>query len=147
MSYELRSEEALTIVGIFTRASNAEPQKIGDLWRRFHAMGNGSAISARLSDAHYGVYCEYEGDHTKPFTVIIGCAVPADAVVPEGMKKITIEAGSFAVYDVEGELPHAVFDTWAEVWQTPLDRLYQADYDVYGDTSSKTGASVHVGVR
>ena len=147
MSYELRHEKALTIMGIFTRASNDNPREIGDLWRRFHAIGNGSAIPARLSDAHYGVYCEYEGDHSKPFTVVIGCAVPADTEVPEGMKKVTIAAGNFAVYEVEGELPHAVFDTWAEIWATPLDRLYQADYDVYGDTSSKTGATVHVGVR
>jgi predicted transcriptional regulator YdeE len=143
MSCQVEHEPSITVMGIFTRASNAEPHKIGDLWRRFHAMGNAKAISARLTDAHYGVYCEYERDHTKPFTVVIGCAVPLDAEVLEGMKKITIEAGSFAVYKAEGELPQGVFNAWAEIWQTPLDRLYQADYDRYDET----GATVYVGVR
>ena len=147
MSYELRTEEGLTILGIFTRASNADPRRIGDLWRQFNALGKDQAIAARSDDKHYCVYCEYEGDHTKPFTVVIGCVVPADTNVPEGMKKITIGAGRFAVWNPEGELPQAVFNAWAEVWSTPLDRLYHADYDVYGDASSKNGASVHVGVH
>ena len=110
MSYELRSEEDLTIMGIFTRASNAEPHRIGDLWRRFHTMGNGKAVAERLTDVNYGVYCEYEGDHTKPFTVVIGCAVPHDAEAPEGMKAITVKAGNFAVYKAHGELPQGVFE-------------------------------------
>jgi predicted transcriptional regulator YdeE len=143
-SYELRDEETLTIVGISDRVSNAEPSKIGDLWRRFHAMGDGSAIPGRLSDAAYGVYCEYEGDYTQPFTAIVGCAVEPDAVVPDGMRKIAIEPGRFAVYRPTGEMPHAVFDTWAEIWKTPLERRYQADYDRYGGGKP---VEIHVGVR
>ena len=134
-------------MGIHGRASNAEPHKIGDVWRKFNALGKEAAIPARSNDANYCVYCEYEGDHTQPFTVVIGCAVDADSEVPDGMKKITIKAGNYAVWYPEGPLPQSVFDAWAEVWQTPLDRLYQADYDVYGDASSKNGATVHVGVR
>ena len=143
-SYELRDEETLTIVGISDRVSNAEAYKIGDLWRRFHAMGNGSAIPGRLSDAAYGVYCEYEGDYAQPFTAVIGCAVAPDAAVPEGMRKIVIGAGRFAVYRPTGEMPQAVFDTWAEIWQMPLERLYQADYDRYGTGEP---VEIHVGVR
>jgi predicted transcriptional regulator YdeE len=41
-----RTRERLTIVGISDRVSNAEPSKIGDLWRRFHAMGDQEAIAA-----------------------------------------------------------------------------------------------------
>jgi predicted transcriptional regulator YdeE len=143
-SYELRDEETLTIVGISDRVSNAEPSKIGDLWRRFHAMRDGSAIPGRLSDAAYGVYCEYEGDYTQPFTAIVGCAVEPDAVVPDGMRKIAIEPGRFAVYRPTGGMPHAVFDTWAEIWKTPLERRYQADYDRYGGGKP---VEIHVGVR
>jgi predicted transcriptional regulator YdeE len=142
-SYELRDVEKLTIVGISDRVSNAEPHKIGDLWRRFRAMGDGAAIPERTSAAAYAVYCEYEGNHTQAFTALIGCAVAPDAAVPEGMRKIVIEAGRFAVYRPVGEMPQAVFDTWAEIWGTPLARRYQADFDRYGDE----GVSIHVGVR
>jgi len=118
MSYELVQQPSLTVMGIFTRASNAEPQKIGDLWRRFHAMGNEKIVEARLSDATYSIYCEYKGDHTQPFTVVIGCEVPADVVPVEGMKIVEIETGNFAVYKPVGALPDAVFETWAEIWKT-----------------------------
>lgn len=144
MSYELRAENGLTVLGIFTTASNASPQAIGDLWRRFHAMGDQNVIAVRQDDAVYCVYCEYEGDWTKSFTVVIGCAVARDASIPEGMKKIDVQAGTFAVLQALGELPKGVFEAWDEVWKTPLDRRYQADFDCY----KKDGAvSVHVGVR
>jgi predicted transcriptional regulator YdeE len=143
-SYELQDEETLTIVGISDRVSNAEPQKIGDLWRRFHAMGDHTAIPGRTSDAAYGVYCEYEGDPTQPFTAVIGCAVAPEAAVPEGMRKVVIEAGRFAVYRPVGEMPQVVFQTWAEIWETPLERRYQADYDRYGGGAP---VEIHVGVR
>jgi predicted transcriptional regulator YdeE len=142
-SYEMRDEAKLTIVGLSDRVSNADAYKIGDLWRRFHAMGDGDAIPARTSDAAYAVYCEYEGDHTQAFTAVIGCAVAPDAAVPEGMRKITIEAGRFAVFQPVGEMPQAVFDAWAEIWGTPLERRYQADYDRYGGGP----VEIHVGVR
>ena len=147
MSYKIEDEPALSVMGVSARVSNAEPRKIGDVWRRFNAGGKEQSISARLSDKHYSVYCEYESDWTKEFTVVIGCAVAPDAQVPEGLKKVHIAAGKFTVWSPEGELPQSVFNTWAEIWKTPLDRLYQADYDVYGDTSSKNGATVHVGIR
>lgn len=142
MSFAIEVLPALAVMGIHTVASNAEPHKIGDLWRRFHAMGDAKGIEARISDDHYCIYCEYEGDWTKPFTVVVGCAVDASADVPEGMKKVTIEAGKFAVLQAKGPLPQGVFDAWAEVWRTSFDRRYQADFDRY----SANGATVHVGV-
>ncbi len=147
MSYLLKEEPAITVMGFHDRVSNAEPSKIGDVWRRFNTAGKGQSVPARIREEHYCVYCEYEGDWTKEFTVVIGCAVAADAEVPDGMKKIAVDAGKFAVLYPTGELPQSVFDAWAEVWKTPLDRSYQADYDVYGDAFSRNGASVHVGVR
>jgi predicted transcriptional regulator YdeE len=144
VSFTLRDGDGFTVMGICARASNAAPEKIGDLWRRFHAMGNAAAINARQSDAVYSVYCEYEGDFTGAYTVVIGCAVDADATAPEGMKRIEIGAGTFAVYTAVGELPMSIWETWAEIWKTPLDRQYQADYDRYGSDGNVT---VHVGVR
>ena len=144
MSFTLVDAERLAILGIYARASNAAPEKIGDLWRRFHALGGAAAIDARLNDAVYGVYCEYEGDFTGVYTVLIGCAVDADAAIQDGMKKIAIEAGTFAVFEPVGELPMSVWETWAEVWEMPLDRRYQADFDRYGSDGNVT---VHVGVR
>ena len=134
----------LTVVGIAARASNAEPKLIGDLWRRFHALGDQKIVESRLDETVYCVYCEYESDASGPFTVVIGCAVAADSVVREGLKKVDIPAGEFAVFPVSGPLPAGVFAAWKEIWKTPLQRTYAADYDKYAADGIVT---VYVGVR
>jgi predicted transcriptional regulator YdeE len=144
LSYEILEEPGVTILGIFVRASNENPERIGDLWRRFHAMGDAKCVEGRLEDAAYCVYCEYEGDFTKPYTVVVGCAVSTGAAVPDGMKKVDVVAGRFAVIQVKGELPQGVFDAWGEVWAAPLDKRYQADFDRYRVGGDVT---VHVGVK
>ena len=144
MSFTLRNESAMTVLGIYARAENANPEKIGDLWRRFHALGGAGAIESRLNDAVYCVYCEYETDLAGAFTVLIGCQVDMDAGVPDEMKKIEIAGGKFAVFEVVGEVPQSILDAWSEIWQTPLNRRYEADYDRYGADGNVT---VHVGVR
>jgi len=144
MSFELRQESRFIVLGIYARVSNATPEKIGELWRTFHAMGGAEAVEERQNDAVYSVYCEYEGDFAGAYTVLIGCAVDANAVMPDGMKKIEIEGGTFAVFKPVGELPKSLIETWVEIWRTPLDRRYQADFDRYGDDGRVT---VHVGVR
>jgi predicted transcriptional regulator YdeE len=144
MSYELSDLPGVTVMGIHTRASNAELNKIGDLWRRFHAMGDHTIVEARRNDRHVCVYCEYEGDQTQPYTVVIGCEVAEGTPEVEGLKAVRVEPGRFAVYRRPYERPNPVFATWEEIWVTPLDRRYQADYDVYG---AAEGISVNVGVR
>ena len=143
MSFDKQREDGATILGIYARASNASPQLIGDLWRRFHSVGGATAIPGRKSDAVYCVYTDYESDYNGPYTVVIGCAVDAGVAVPEAMKKATIDAGNFVVREVRGELPKGIFEAWTEIWNAPLERRYQADYDLY-----ETGrVSVHVGVQ
>ena len=144
MSYEVQAESGLTVMGIFTRASNATPHLIGDLWRKAHAQGDAKAVAARQSDDLYCVYCEYDGDYTQPYTVVIGCLVEPDAEVPEGMKKVTIDAGNFALFPVIMDHPLPGPTKWAEIWTVPLNRRYQADYDLYGQHGKLT---IHVGVR
>jgi len=111
---------------------------------RFHAMSGAASVGGRRDDSVYCVYCEYEADFSGAFTVLIGCAVDADAEIPPAMKRLAIEAGIFAVFEPVGELPRSVFETWAEIWKTPLERRYQADFDRYGSDGEVT---IHVGVR
>lgn len=144
MSFKATTSDGLTVLGIYARARNDNPAQIGDLWRRFHEMGGPAGIAARTDDSVYCVYCEYESDFTGAFTVLIGCAANADAEIPEGMKKVEIEAGRFLVFEPVGELPRSVFETWVEIWKMPMDRRYQADFDRYGSDRTVT---VHVGVR
>jgi predicted transcriptional regulator YdeE len=144
LKFKVMDGDELTVLGIYARTGNDNLEQIGELWRRFREMGGAAGIAARTGDSVYCVYCEYETDATGAFTVLIGCAVDADAEIPEGMMKLAIEAGRFFVFEPVGELPKSVFETWAEIWSMPIDRRYQADFDRYGNDGKVT---VHVGVR
>jgi predicted transcriptional regulator YdeE len=143
VNYETRSERGFSVMGIFTRTSNANPEKIGDLWRKFHAAEDFKLIEPRNDDNVYCVYCEYEGDATQPFTVVLGCEVDAGVEGPEGMKTVTIAPGEFAVFPVAFDGPIPAARAWLKIWETPLNRRYQADYDQYGVGT----LTIHVGIR
>jgi predicted transcriptional regulator YdeE len=144
LNFKVIDGDELTVLGIYARTGNDNLAQLGDLWRRFQEMGGPAGIAARTGDAVYCVYCEYETDATGKFTVLIGCAADADAEIPEGMMKLAIEAGRFFVFEPVGELPKSVFETWAEIWNMPIDRRYQADFDRYGSDGKVT---IHLGVR
>jgi len=144
MNYDVRQEAALKIVGIATRTANSRSHEMGALWEKFYKTGVAEQIPARLDGAIYSVYSEYESDFNGPFTVLIGCAVPEGVPASPGLSQKTIHAASYAVFEVVGELPKSVATAWTAIWKTPLDRLYDTDFERY----AKDGAvTVHVGIR
>lgn len=144
MNYIEKSLPGLTIVGISIRASNSRPEEIGALWGRFLSENPIAAISGRLSDEIHSVYSDYEGDHTQPYTLLLGYSVRPVAGVPEGPTLRHVPASKYAVFDASGPMPATLIATWAAIWQTPLDRAYMADFDLYRADGT---VSVHVGIR
>ena len=75
---EHTSTDTKTITGIATRTTNElelnpETASIPGLWSRFFAENIGEQISNGYStDTVYGVYTDYETDHTGAYTLIIG---------------------------------------------------------------------------
>jgi predicted transcriptional regulator YdeE len=129
--------DQLRIVGIAVRTINAPTkaeQAIPALWRKFMAESPGVQLSTKLSEDIYCVYCEYEGDHTAPYTCLIGYSVPIDSPLPEGMTAIDISPNNYVVFKAEGDLTAgAVFKTWSEIWNSSINRTYAADFEVYGN--------------
>ncbi|MDG1913403.1 MAG: effector binding domain-containing protein [Crocinitomix sp.] len=82
---ETKKLDKIRIAGIAVKTINA-PQKaeqaIPALWRRFMAENPGNQLATKLSEDIYCVYCEYEGDHTEPYTCLIGYAVPTESPLP-----------------------------------------------------------------
>ena len=144
MSYDVQYESSFSVVGIAVRTLNSRADEIGELWKRFLEGGLAEQIASRADDSIYGVYSDYESDHTGGFKVTIGCAVPEIAPVPVGMSKQTVSAGRYAVFPVSGEIPESIGRAWSSVWNAPLDRMYHSDFERY----LKDGAvTVNVGVR
>ena len=68
-------KEPFYVVGISVRTSNENQQAAKDipaLWQRFMSENIADKIPNKSSNKVYAVYTDYESDHTKPYTTIIG---------------------------------------------------------------------------
>lgn len=123
------------IIGIAIKTSNINQQSAGDiarLWERFWSENIISQIPGKISDDLYGVYTEYEGDFTQPYTTVIGCVTNSLDNIPEGMVGITIEGGQYMKSVVRGKLSDGiVVQEWEKIWQIDMPRKYKTDFEVY----------------
>lgn len=121
------------------KTTNANGQSHTDCKNLWHAFDEGHYIAdipGKLSDDIYGVYYEYEGDHTKPFSYFIGCRVKAPVEAPPGMQSLTIPAGNYEKITVSGAMPDCVTNAWKDIWKGDHARTYAVDFEVYDERSS-----------
>lgn len=127
------------IIGITVKTTNENGQAakdIGELWGRFMTENTLGKIPNRVADDIYSVYSDYEGDHTKPYTTILGCKVSTLDDVPAGMMGKTLGGGDFYKTSAKGDLSKGlVVNKWSEIWGMDLERLYTGDYEVYGENA------------
>ena len=132
---KVNQTESIRVIGISVRTSNENMQAAQDipaLWKRFGSEDIASKIPGRVDENTYCIYTDYESDHTKPYTTILGCHVADDAEVPEGMVACVLEVGPYQKFTAKGNLLEgAVVSAWMEVWKSDLDRKYSADYECY----------------
>lgn len=144
---------SFAIVGIGCRTSNspdAAPHDIPKLWGRFFSENILGQIPNQASNEIIALYCDYEGDYTQPYSLIIGCQVSSIDEIPEGMVAKTIPTSSYLLFRAAGEHPQALIDTWREIWQTDVKRTYTGDYEVYGDAfnfGSPKEVAVYIAVK
>ncbi len=127
-------KQAITIVGISCKTSNAPDAASVDipkLWKKFYEEGIAEKIPNKTSDAVFALYCDYEGDYTKPYSLVIGCPVASDGQVPDGMVAKTIPQGTYAIFTAVGDYPASVVKAWQEIWSSDLQRTYTGDYELY----------------
>lgn len=133
--YTVTKKPEIQLIGIECRTSNdsdAAPNDIPALWGRFYNENIINQIPDKVSEEVIALYCDYDGDHTQPYSVVIGCPVSAIDIVPEGMVAKEIPSGTYAAYRAIGEHPKTLVETWGEIWQANLPRTYTGDYEVYG---------------
>ncbi len=125
---------AKRIAGIQERCSNEHPEWIGALWAKFRlehaAVVNGQEI--------FAVYFNYDGDHTQPYTLLLGTEVPANAPLPDNLDAVTIAAGRYKRFDASGEQPQSIIAAWQKIWQSDLPRSYGTDFEAYGEDGKVT---------
>ena len=146
--------EPFQVIGISIRTSNENNQTasdIGSLWARFMTENILQKIPNKISDAILSIYTNYESDHTKPYDTILGCKVSSLDEIPVGMVGQSFEGGTFAKFVSKGDVTKgAIYNTWVEIWNTNLNRLYTADFEIYGEKAkdpSNAEVDIFVAIR
>jgi len=97
------------------------------------------------------VYTDYEKDHTRPYTTLLGCRVHDLNDIPTGMTGKTIETADYELFTAKGDLTQgAVFNEWVKIWNADIPRAFIADFEVYGAKAQQPQAAevdIFVGVR
>lgn len=134
MNYETIKLEEFYIIGISVKTSNANGQAykdVGELWVKFLEEDLITQIPDKESDDIYCVYTDHKTDFTSPYTAIVGCRVKTLEKIPNGFISKTIPAATYQVYTATGKLPESVMYTWQYIWQSPVNRRYSGDFDIY----------------
>ena len=119
------------------------------LWSRFFQENIGGRISnSNGSHTMYGVYTDYESDHSGAYTLIIG-KESDEAMNTEELASKSVPAGEYLKFEKAGKLPDATIQAWQEIWayfegNTEYERLYTADFEEY---KSDEGVCIYIAVK
>ncbi|RAJ25364.1 GyrI-like domain-containing protein [Pedobacter cryoconitis] len=127
------------IIGISVRTTNENGQSAKDipvLWEKFMSEGILDQIPNKIDNSLYCIYTDYEKDHTKPYTTILGCKVENLSEVPNHMVSKTIKDATYQKFVAEGNLMQgAVYNEWTKIWNSESGRTFTADFEVYDERS------------
>lgn len=136
-NHKIVQKSVMLVIGIDCRTSNAPEagaKDIPKLWEKFYREDIVIQIPNKISDEIIALYCDYEGDYTQPYSLVVGCPVSSIDAIPKGMVAKTIPASSYAVFHVEGEFPASLIETWGNIWKdSNLERTYSGDFELYED--------------
>ncbi|GCC52268.1 AraC family transcriptional regulator [Chryseotalea sanaruensis] len=147
---EKETIEGFTIVGLAVRTTNENGQAAQDipaLWNKFMSENILAQISDKADQQIYCMYTEYEDDFRKPYTTILGCKVANNPItVPEGLVAKFVPTNNYTKIVATANLQEgAVYKAWTDIWNSNLNRAYQADFEVYGSAAQDpNNASVDI---
>ena len=92
-------------------------------------------IPNKVNGKTIGLYTEYEGDYTKPYTFIAGAEVNKEVQIGEEIESIIIPKGKYARFVITGDVQNSVGQAWQEIWGMDLKRKYTCDFEEYQNNS------------
>ena len=131
--------DSFHVIGISVRTTNENGQAAKDipvLWEKFMSEGILGQIPNKIDNSLYCIYTDYEKDHTKPYTTILGCKVENLNDIPNQMVSRTIDVATYQKFVAKGKLMEgAVYNEWTKIWNSELERTFTADFEVYNERS------------
>ncbi len=127
------------VMGISVKTTNMNGQSsqdIGNLWQEFIADKVMDKIPNKLDNNIYCLYTDYEGDHMTPYLVVLGCKVDGSCDALDGMTVKKVNGGTFTKFTAKGSLIEGVvYQEWANIWAIEKNRVFDTDFEVYGEKS------------
>ncbi|MCM1988321.1 GyrI-like domain-containing protein [Oceanirhabdus seepicola] len=137
MKYEVVTLDKKVVVGKSIRTTNKNGQSMNDIgvmWQKFIGEGIYESIKNKVNGKVIGLYTEYEGDVTAPYTFMCCCEV-AERNNNDDLDTKIISNGKYAKFTVKGDMVKAVGEAWCKIWEMDLDRKYDCDFEVYNNDS------------
>lgn len=129
--------EPFRVIGISVRTTNENNQAAKDipvLWERMMSENILNNIPNKTDETLYSIYTDYEKDHTKPYTTILGCKVETLDNIPDGMVGKSFDGGNYVKFTTKGDLTKGlVINKWLKIWNMDLERIFTADFEMYGE--------------
>ena len=138
MKYEIVELEEKVVTGIKIKTTNQDGKAIQDIgmtWQKLFANGIYEKIPNKVNGKTIGLYTEYEGDYTKPYTFIAGAEVSKEVQIGEEIESIIIPKGKYAKFVITGDVQNSVGQAWQEIWNMDLKRKYTCDFEEYQNNS------------
>ena len=111
--------QSFNIIGISVRTTNENGQSSQDipaLWNKFMTEGIFGKIPNIIENSIYCIYTDYEKDHTKPYTCIVGCKVSTLESIPNDMVGRTFEEAAYTQFIAKGNIHQGmVFEEWTKI--------------------------------
>lgn len=129
--------EPFEIIGISVRTTNEKgraTKEIAQLWGRFISESILDAIPNKVDNTVYSLYTDYDGDHTRPYTAILGCKVENLNTIPAGMVGKSFKGGNYVKRTAKGDLMKGlIVNEWMKIWEMNLERIFTVDFEVFGE--------------
>ncbi|RYU97568.1 GyrI-like domain-containing protein [Emticicia agri] len=133
---QLTTIPSFAFIGLSIRTTNENQQAMQDipaLWARFFTENTLAKIPDKVDDMLYCIYTDYEKDHTKPYTTLLGCKVESLDNIPDGLTGRLINGGIYTTFTAQGNINEGiVIQEWIKIWNSDINRAYTADIEVYG---------------
>ncbi|MCH5197782.1 MAG: AraC family transcriptional regulator [Oscillospiraceae bacterium] len=120
MNYKIIEKKAFDIiekVETHSVENDANAKSIPDFWTRAHLDGTVKKLLDITTDKTYifGVCYGNLPENAKTFDYSIAAACSKDAAIPEGFRKRTIPARTWAMFECNGAMPYAIQELWHKI--------------------------------
>lgn len=141
MDYKIVEKEAFEIiekVEAHSIENDVNAKSIPDFWTKSHNDGTVKTLLENTTDRTFifGVCYGNNSDRAKTFDYSIGAVYNKKSAVPEGFRRNTIPARTWAIFECKGAMPKAMQDMWHKITSeffptSGYQPTYEMDIEAY----------------